>query len=276
MADADAQVASLLQMDGTLVQVNTPAWLALGLSWGAPLCSVALTVAGVSTLLRIRRQRSVGQLSIVPFLSLLLNCTTWTLYGLLQHDLTILAPNLLGAFLGLLYSVQYVIYAGLPSPATSHLASSSSSSSSASPISALSSAQLAAHVQTQARRQLMGTLAALLGVCMLPVWLGASAGGRLVGRVGAVLATLLLASPLVSLRTVLRDRHTGSMPALPTSLASFACAASWAAYGWLVAGDVNVVVPNLLGLFAATFQLLLFAVFPAAPPDPRKRPKVWA
>mmetsp|Transcript_1002 Transcript_1002/g.3094 ORF Transcript_1002/g.3094 Transcript_1002/m.3094 type:complete len:295 (+) Transcript_1002:69-953(+) len=294
MADADTQLATLAQVDGTIAAVDAPVWLVLLLSWGAPICSVALTLAGLSTLVRIRQQRSVGQLSIVPFLSLLLNCATWSLYGVLQQDFTVLVPNLLGAILGALYSTQYVHFAG--NPALDALSSGASStaataaSSLESPAMSTSSSLSAGiangsvssspasllHAQTRARRHLLLTLLMLIGVCMLPVWLGAEAGAYLVGRVGALLATLLLASPLISLRQVLRDRHTGSMPALPTSLASFACAASWAAYGYLVAHDLNIVLPNLIGLLAATFQLVLFATFPSTPPENLYKHRVWA
>jgi hypothetical protein len=47
---------------------------------------------------------------------------------------------------------------------------------------------------------------------------------------------------------------------------------SWSAYGLLVANDVMIYGPNLVGLFLSSIQMLLFAVF-GLPPSRAALPK---
>lgn len=63
--------------------------------------------------------------------------------------------------------------------------------------------------------------------------------------VAAAVNVLSYAAPLASLRVVLKERSTASMPA-EMSVGNLLCAALWLAYGW-IARDIFIVVPNLLG-----------------------------
>jgi solute carrier family 50 protein (sugar transporter) len=81
-----------------------------------------------------------------------------------------------------------------------------------------------------------------------------------VGLLGCTLAVLVMSSPLAVIATVVATKDTSSMPFV-TSLATFLNAASWTAYGVLVANDAMVYVPNVLGLCAASVQMMLYAVY---------------
>ena len=64
----------------------------------------------LKTMREIVKNGSTGQLNPLPFVSLAANCVVWTLYGILQNDMTVLAPNASGLCFGLLYTAIYVKY----------------------------------------------------------------------------------------------------------------------------------------------------------------------
>jgi hypothetical protein len=69
-----------------------------------------------------------------------------------------------------------------------------------------------------------------------------------------------MASPLATIKTVIRDKSTESMPFVMT-IAALANAVAWTAYGKLVAEDPFMWAPNALGLVAACAQLAFFAKY---------------
>jgi hypothetical protein len=64
--------------------------------------------------MKIKEQKSVGQLSALPFFSLAVNCIVWSLYGLLRKDVTVLFPNFTGMCMGVFYSYIYTANASQP------------------------------------------------------------------------------------------------------------------------------------------------------------------
>ena len=83
---------------------------------------------------------------------------------------------------------------------------------------------------------------------------------QLLGSIGCVLAVILMASPLATIGTVLRDKSTAALP-FATSFSGWCNALSWSAYGLLVANDAMIYGPNLVGLALASVQMLLFVLF---------------
>ena len=81
-----------------------------------------------------------------------------------------------------------------------------------------------------------------------------------VGYMGCALAVAMMSSPLATMRTIVAERRTDSMP-LPMTIATFGNALSWTAYGAIVAHNPIVWAPNGLGLVAATAQFGLYAVY---------------
>ena len=181
--------------------------------------------------MEVRRTKTVGQLSILPFISLATSCAVWAVYGVMLGDMTILIPNISGIAFGLWYPSVYHRYA----PPTARLA----------PLYA-------------------GAGAIALAACVAPFALAPAAAASTVGLAGCALAVFMMASPLAVLRTDIRDRSTAALPFLP-SLATFCSAASWFAYGLVVADNPMIYGPNVLGLAAAVVQLALFAIYPSKP-----------
>lgn len=83
---------------------------------------------------------------------------------------------------------------------------------------------------------------------------------KLLGSIGCILAIILMGSPLATLKTVLTEKSTASLPFL-TSFTGWCNALAWSSYGLLVAHDAMIYGPNLVGLTLASFQLFLFVLF---------------
>jgi len=180
----------------------------------------------------ILEDKSVGQLSPLPFVSLLTNCIIWSFYGLLRKDSTVLVPNAIGIVSGLGCVLAYQKHA------TSF------------PTTLYAGASLIV---------LVSTLLAFVG------------NYNLIGSIGCGLAVVVMGSPLATLKTVIQSRSTAALP-FPTSFMGFCNSLSWSAYGLLVANDVMIYGPNLVGLFLSSIQMLLFAVF-GLPPSRAALPK---
>merc|ERR1719183_1049427 len=84
------------------------------------------------------------------------------------------------------------------------------------------------------------------------------------GIIGAGTAIILLSSPLVAMRTVVKEKNSESMP-FQTSLAMWLNSTCWSIYGLLCCkknGDPFVYVPNLIGFIASSIQLALIYKYP--------------
>ncbi len=97
-------------------------------------------------------------------------------------------------------------------------------------------------------------------ICCVP-----AAGHR--GLVANLITLLYYGSPLSSALAVVRLKSSASLHR-PMITANLANTSLWVAYG-LVVADYWVYVPNALGAALAASQLLLCAVYPAAPVDAR-------
>src|SRR5690606_24221084 len=136
------------------------------------------------TVQQIIRDKTTGQLPLLPFASLLTNCVIWSWYGFLLGDSTVMLPNLTGAICGAIYTAVYLRYA------------------------------------TSSQLPLLATSAALIsGVTLAALSLPAAQALPYIGYLGVVLAVILMASPLATVGTVLREKSTRSMP-FATSLVS--------------------------------------------------------
>ena len=156
--------------------------------------------SSVRTALSILHEKSVGQLSPIPFVSLLTNCVIWTYYGALRSDMSVLIPNAVGVLSGLGCATSYHVH----NPTTSKLT------------------------------YLISFL--IIAFSTFCSYLG---NYKLLGTIGCILAVSLMASPLATLKTVIKEKSTASMP-FSTSFLGFLNCASWSAYGLLVARDIMV------------------------------------
>ena len=150
----------------------------------------------------------------------------WFTYGILKRDPRIWSCNACSVLLGLYYSTAY--------------ASRSPSSSSTLP------GTLRGHFRTVAAAILLalGTATLLPPSRSLPV----------LGGAGVTICVGLFASPLAAMGAVIRSRSARSIP-LPFALASVANCTAWLVVGWWGMADVNVWLPNGLGLAFGLVQV---------------------
>jgi len=208
------------------------------LSVAGPLCFFGLQTAGLKAVKTIKENKSVGDLSPLPFVSLVTNCVVWSTYGFLTNDPTVIIPNLSGLGFGLYYTYTFHKYS------TYSLAK-------------------------------FYTAAGLvcLAVGGIIYYFPLEQAKSYVGYLGCSIAVLLMSSPLAAMGTVIRTKSTASMP-FAQSIATFFNAISWSGYGLLVAKDEVLVMPNVLGLLAAILQLSLFARFGIHKAIPMPKPPV--
>lgn len=194
----------------------------------APLLAFALVQAsGISPIVNIVQNKRTDNLSPFPFVSLYTNCFIWTLYGYLNHDATVLYANGAGIIAGLIYTGIFAKYT---------------------------------HISML--KYYAGSIAILAPMLTSHLWLDTSNAIQLLGSFGCASAVILMASPLATLKNVIKDKSTESIPFV-MSLSMFLNGISWGSYGWFVAGDPYIYLPNILGTVAATAQLSLFAIYPS-------------
>eukprot|EP00922_Rhytidocystis_sp_ex-Travisia-forbesii_P061293 GHVS01090872.1.p1 GENE.GHVS01090872.1~~GHVS01090872.1.p1 ORF type:complete len:304 (-),score=51.92 GHVS01090872.1:149-1060(-) len=80
---------------------------ALTLQAAAILSSVAMQLTPSPTILSVSKSHSTGDLEPLPYVMLLLSATLWSIYGVLNKDLIIFFPNVVGIFLGIVYVFTY-------------------------------------------------------------------------------------------------------------------------------------------------------------------------
>jgi len=196
--------------------------LSLILEIAGPIFFMSMQVSYLSTSYKIYTRKQVGGLSPVPFLSLMTNSAVWTLYGSLKNDETIFVPNVTGLIAGFICTIIYHQYSTLGIPGHMYFISAA--------------------------------------IILFSVICGLAGDQEIIGSFGVCLAVFLMGSPLSTLRTIINERSTASLPFL-TSLTTFSNALSWSLYGLIIAHDPMVYIPNILGLLLAIFQLTLFVIF---------------
>eukprot|EP01039_Chlorochromonas_danica_P003937 gene3938-4305_t len=195
----------------------------VALRTSGPLFFLGLQACSLQTAWQILNARTVGGFSLLPFISLLVNCVIWTLYGILKKDNTVFFPNALGILVGLFGTSIYTTYSGAKDGLNTFFI-------------------IAAIVLSAAGVAYMINDAGMLG------------------GMGCFLAIVLMGSPLATLRTVVRDRSTASLP-FGISLMTWGNALCWTLYGFLVADDIMLYGPNSVGLLLASIQMALFAIY---------------
>jgi len=197
----------------------------------APLVACFFAQAsGISPILSILKNKRTDSLSPFPFISLYANCAMWLLYGYLGGDWTVINSNIAGFILGLIYTAIFAKYTNM-----------------------------------SMKKYYIGSILFLLPMLTCPYWLqNKHYELQLLGSVGCICAVILMASPLVTIGSVVKEQSTQSMPFI-VSLAMLMNGISWAAYGWYIANDKYIYIPNILGTMAGLIQLSLFVIYPSKP-----------
>jgi len=191
------------------------------LQFAGPICFIGMQLSSLRTSYQIYATKSVGQLSNIPFLSLLTNSVVWTIYGYLKQDVTVFVPNYSGMLAGLACIGVYHRYAD----------------------------------EVDWRNYAVSAV-----ILVVAAILGYEGYVEYLGSLGVCMSIFLLGSPLSTLATVIRNKNTNALP-FYTSLTTFMNALSWFLYGAIESKDPMIYVPNFVGLLLACVQLSLFALF---------------
>lgn len=169
----------------------------------------------------IQRLKSVRKLSSIPFASLLACGYIWTEYGLLRNDWSVWVPNAVAVATAVYCMSIYYKYAQIKPS------------------------------------MVYACVLLLIGVGTL---LGAFGQMTAIGLIGCIMSVLMSGSPLAVINTVIKEQSTASLP-FWTSLVTWLNSLSWVAYGYFVARDPMILMPNTLGLLLGSVQMALFAVY---------------
>jgi solute carrier family 50 protein (sugar transporter) len=150
----------------------------------------------------------------------------WLVYGILLNESKIWSSNGIGLFLGAYYFYEFLKYCPKSSPTL--------------PGNKEQHIQLVAAV-------LATTVIATQTLTKPAVW---------IGRVAVAFCIILFASPLAALQTVVQQRSARAIP-LPFTIASVLNCFLWSVVGLKQMNDINVYLPNLLGLSFGLAQVAL-------------------
>jgi len=182
-------------------------------------------IAPYTSCMLIHKEQDVMGLPALPFLSFISNCLSWTIYGALLRNSTIVGGNIIGTLAGCYFTWTYHKYEPL---------------------------EAWTFAKTMAMPCFALTCASVLSL---------KRSKFMIGMMCNASSIFLSASPLVQMKKVVEDQDSSTMP-FKTSLAFFLNAVAWCLYGTLVLADPFVIIPNCLGGALAGTQLALIAKYP--------------
>eukprot|EP01041_Mallomonas_annulata_P001918 gene1918-3726_t len=172
-----------------------------------PVLFLGMQVGYLQTASQIAKEKSVGKRSPIPNLALVTNCAVWTMYGFLTKRKTLYIPNTLGVITGLVCTTVFHRFS---------------------------------------EKELIPLYFISGFLSLVSLLLAFQGNVHTVGIIGCALSILLSGAPLATIATVLRDRSTASLPFLAI-LFSWISSCCWMSYGILIAKDIVVLLPNLIG-----------------------------
>ena len=192
--------------------------------------TVGLFTSPLKIAQEIRLNKATGAYSAIPYLAMALNCFFWSLYGYNLGDNAIIVPNAIGIFVACL---------------------------------TLSTFKNNVEQDRQAAVTRQYQIGAAIGAVLLswayliPPY--GNSKGRL-GLLGAALSISMFASPLATIRQVVTEKNSASLP-IPMVIMGTLATIFWSLYGHAI-GDMFILVPNVLGLTFSLLQLGLAGIYP--------------
>ena len=183
---------------------------------------------------KIVKQKSVDDVSYIPFLAIFVNCSIWISYGYLLGDHIIFISNSIGSLFGFAYTWIYFYHAK--------------------------------------NREIRDKILKLFGFALLiimtitfvlPYWLIKCNfdASIVIGIIGDITSVSMRASPLISINQVIKYKTTRGL-SLFMSCSMTLHGFAWCLYGFIIMdGDVYIIIPNALGFMAGLLQLLLFCCY---------------
>ena len=202
--------------------------------WLGAAFSIVLIVSPIPTFRGIIRKRDVAGFDHKPYVCAVANCAVWLAYAAVTPQrLQTLVTNVVGITLELAYCAIFARFEG----------------------------KAEGRWKKRCARDLALSLflvavIAVVGVVIEPFGVDPT---LYFGVWSAVITLLMLGSPLLATRQVIRTRSVEFMP-LPLTLSVFLCSASWTIYA-VPLGDPIIFAPFFGGFLLALAQLALYTTF---------------
>jgi len=180
--------------------------------------------------LRILATHSKSKIAHAPYVSMFANGFAWTTYGILIHNPFLSVVNCFGLEMSVYYMYRM-------------------------------------HPLFTSRERVgryCGIFMGLYGVLLFSHFYLDTPSIPTFGFISSFISVVLFASPLSTLYEVIQQKSTESI-SFPMSFSMFFLALSWTLYGSLEM-NVNVFLPNFLGLLLSITQLILFIIYPHKKP----------
>lgn len=195
----------------------------------APFANMAVFLAPLPTIHRIKREQSVGNLPLLPYTSMSNSAWLWTLYGVRKQQPSLYYSQAFGFMCAIYYIYSFLGYAPPHSPTLP--------------------GSVKRHLQISAVLQLAGIYWYMTG------------NDEMIAHAAVLLCLILFGSPLAALWTVVKTGSSHSIP-LPFCIASVINNACWTVTGYAVMSDPAVYVTCGLGLGFGLLQLAVKSVYP--------------
>ena len=110
------------------------------------------------------------------------------------------------------------------------------------------------------RQHTQGVAAVILGTLLLAIFKPFANTANLLGNIAVLFCIIMFASPLSVIKVVLETKSAKAIP-LPFTLVSCVNCFMWSVFGFFEMRDINVYLPNLLGLTSGLVQVALKIIF---------------
>ena len=195
----------------------------------APWAAIVVFLAPIPTMQRIAREKTVGNLPLLPYSAMICSTSLWCVYGLLKDEVRIWSANLFGLIMSLYFFARFVRF----------------------------SPKASSTLPGSVHRHMQFIFVMVLSTCMIATtFTNVELALSIIGMGGVIFAFSMFASPLSVLKLVLEKKSAKAIP-LPFTVASLINCLLWGIFGLFGIKDVNIYLPNVLGLLCTLAQLAL-------------------
>eukprot|EP00878_Enallax_costatus_P000940 GHUV01001070.1.p1 GENE.GHUV01001070.1~~GHUV01001070.1.p1 ORF type:complete len:292 (+),score=74.63 GHUV01001070.1:289-1164(+) len=191
----------------------------------------AMFISPFRAVLRVDREKQLGDLNPIPYTAMAANGMSWIAYGIVIHDFFVYGSNISGLLLGLFYVMTCYKYAS-------------------------------DKVQDVMRALVLLVSAVFIVIALVHMGAGLDQHGneKLWGSTAVGILAVYYVTPLTTLATVLRQRDSSSLQR-PLLLANMANGVMWFCYG-IAIGDWFLIAPNGIGAAFSLISLIISFLIP--------------
>uniref|UniRef100_K3WEY5 Sugar transporter SWEET1 n=1 Tax=Globisporangium ultimum (strain ATCC 200006 / CBS 805.95 / DAOM BR144) TaxID=431595 RepID=K3WEY5_GLOUD len=203
---------------------------------GASAFSLFMCMSPAPSLYKIHKNKHCGEVVVIPLLSLWGNCHLWTLYGYLTENLfPVFLTFITGEVFSWIYLIVYYRYT-------------------------TERKYMRKFVIIQFLALLAVTIYALSGEYMLGITSQSkSTVGDVVGWIAVTVCVLLFASPLATIRRVIRTKNAASFP-IALCVVGFVGNSLWVIYGSMI-GDLFMWGSNAICVALGFVQIIVYIIY---------------